>query len=81
MPSDIRSFFGPKGGAAPKPAPRKAEELAKSKRTSELTYAPLEFIIVLTMVKREERLLKIAKMTMMRLWSMFSVQVLCLTVL
>ncbi|KAF5703296.1 replication factor C subunit 1 [Fusarium globosum] len=33
MPSDIRSFFGPKGGAAPKPAPRKAEELAKSKRT------------------------------------------------
>jgi hypothetical protein len=34
MPSDIRSFFGPKGGGAPKPAPRKAEELAKSKRTS-----------------------------------------------
>ncbi|KAI1031367.1 hypothetical protein LB504_000686 [Fusarium proliferatum] len=33
MPSDIRSFFGPKGGSAPKPAPRKAEELAKSKRT------------------------------------------------
>ncbi|CCT62603.1 related to replication factor C protein [Fusarium fujikuroi IMI 58289] len=33
MPSDIRSFFGPKGGGAPKPAPRKAEELAKSKRT------------------------------------------------
>ena len=34
MPSDIRSFFGPKGGGAPKPAPRRAEELAKSKRTS-----------------------------------------------
>ncbi|KAF5023954.1 hypothetical protein F66182_3992 [Fusarium sp. NRRL 66182] len=34
MPSDIRSFFGPKGGAAPpKPTPRKAEELAKNKRT------------------------------------------------
>ncbi|RKL33581.1 Replication factor C subunit 1 [Fusarium proliferatum] len=33
MPSDIRSFFGPKGGGAPKPVPRKAEELAKSKRT------------------------------------------------
>ncbi|KAF4997314.1 hypothetical protein FDECE_12102 [Fusarium decemcellulare] len=33
MPSDIRSFFTPKGGAPPKPAPRKAEELAKSKRT------------------------------------------------
>ncbi|TVY69924.1 Replication factor C subunit 1 [Fusarium oxysporum f. sp. cubense] len=33
MPSDIRSFFGPKGGGAPKPAPRRAEELAKSKRT------------------------------------------------
>ncbi|KAJ4271671.1 DNA replication factor C complex subunit Rfc1 [Fusarium torreyae] len=33
MPSDIRSFFGPKGGSAPKPTPRKAEELAKNKRT------------------------------------------------
>lgn len=38
MPSDIRSFFGPKGGSAPKPAPRKAEELAKSKRTSKLSH-------------------------------------------
>ncbi|KAM0353644.1 hypothetical protein ACHAPU_001657 [Fusarium lateritium] len=34
MPPDIRSFFGPKGGSAPKPAPRKAEELAKTKRTT-----------------------------------------------
>lgn len=34
MPSDIRAFFGPKGGSAPKPAPRKAEELAKTKRAT-----------------------------------------------
>lgn len=40
MPSDIRSFFGPKGGSAPKPAPRKAEELAKSKRTSKPNNTP-----------------------------------------
>ncbi|KAM0440715.1 hypothetical protein ACHAPT_000016 [Fusarium lateritium] len=33
MPSDIRSFFTPKGGAPPKPAPKKAEEPAKNKRT------------------------------------------------
>ncbi|KAF4983133.1 hypothetical protein FZEAL_1400 [Fusarium zealandicum] len=33
MPSDIRSFFTPKGGAAPKPTPKKVEELAKNKRT------------------------------------------------
>ncbi|KAH7156811.1 putative replication factor C protein [Dactylonectria macrodidyma] len=32
--SDIRSFFAPKGGAPlPKPAPKKAEEAPKSKRT------------------------------------------------
>ncbi|KAF5615468.1 replication factor C subunit 1 [Fusarium sp. NRRL 25303] len=41
MPSDIRSFFGPKGGSAPKHAPRKAEELAKSKRTSKPNNTPL----------------------------------------
>ncbi|KAM5365457.1 hypothetical protein ACJZ2D_010992 [Fusarium nematophilum] len=35
MPADIRSFFGPKGGAAPKkPAPKKAEEPTKSRRTN-----------------------------------------------
>ncbi|KAI8719165.1 Replication factor C subunit 1 [Fusarium sp. LHS14.1] len=33
MPSDIRSFFAPKGGAPPKPAAKKAEEPAKTKRT------------------------------------------------
>ncbi|RSL60872.1 hypothetical protein CEP54_006503 [Fusarium duplospermum] len=33
MPSDIRSFFAPKGGAPPKPAAKKAEEPAKNKRT------------------------------------------------
>ncbi|KAJ0356544.1 hypothetical protein COL154_001161 [Colletotrichum chrysophilum] len=32
MPADIRSFFGPKGGAPPKPAPKKAEEPPKSRR-------------------------------------------------
>ncbi|KAL0941071.1 Replication factor C subunit 1 [Colletotrichum truncatum] len=32
MPADIRSFFGPKGGAAPKPAPKKVEEPPKSRR-------------------------------------------------
>lgn len=32
---DIRSFFGPKGGAPPpKPAPKKAEETAKKTRGS-----------------------------------------------
>ncbi|KAK9441976.1 DNA replication factor C, large subunit [Metarhizium brunneum] len=30
---DIRSFFTPKGGAAPKPAPTKSEDAPKSKRT------------------------------------------------
>ncbi|KAK7977518.1 Replication factor C subunit 1 [Apiospora saccharicola] len=30
--SDIRSFFGPKGGAAPKPAPKKAEEDTSKRR-------------------------------------------------
>ncbi|KAG6017412.1 hypothetical protein E4U54_007345 [Claviceps lovelessii] len=30
---DIRSFFTPKGGAAPKPAPAKSEDASKSKRT------------------------------------------------
>ncbi|KAI8684515.1 Replication factor C subunit 1 [Fusarium keratoplasticum] len=33
MPSDIRSFFAPKGGAPPKPAAKKSEEPAKTKRT------------------------------------------------
>ncbi|KAK1851321.1 chromosome transmission fidelity factor [Colletotrichum chrysophilum] len=32
MPADIRSFFGPKGGAPPKPAPKKVEEPPKSRR-------------------------------------------------
>lgn len=32
---DIRSFFAPKGGAAPKPAPVKSEDTPKAKRTSE----------------------------------------------
>jgi replication factor C subunit 1 len=31
---DIRSFFTPKGGAAPKPAPAKSEDTSKAKRTS-----------------------------------------------
>lgn len=30
---DIRSFFAPKGGAAPKPAPVKSEDVPKAKRT------------------------------------------------
>lgn len=31
---DIRSFFGPKGGAAaPKPAPKKVDEPVKGRRT------------------------------------------------
>lgn len=39
---DIRSFFAPKGGAAPpKSAPKKAEEPPKSKRTSE--FLSIEF--------------------------------------
>lgn len=33
---DIRSFFTPRGGAAPKPTPAKSEEPPKGKRTSEL---------------------------------------------
>ncbi|OLN92148.1 Replication factor C subunit 1 [Colletotrichum chlorophyti] len=32
MPADIRSFFGPKGGAPPKPAPKKVEEPPKGRR-------------------------------------------------
>ncbi|KAF6838827.1 Replication factor C subunit 1 [Colletotrichum musicola] len=32
MPADIRSFFGPKGGAPPKPAPKKVEEPVKARR-------------------------------------------------
>ncbi|TDZ74548.1 Replication factor C subunit 1 [Colletotrichum trifolii] len=32
MPTDIRSFFGPKGGAPPKPAAKKVEEPVKSRR-------------------------------------------------
>jgi replication factor C subunit 1 len=33
---DIRSFFGPKGGAAPaKPAPKKEDDSAKKNRSSE----------------------------------------------
>ncbi|KAH7321116.1 replication factor RFC1 C terminal domain-containing protein [Stachybotrys elegans] len=35
MPADIRSFFAPKGGAAPaKPAPKPAQEAPKNKRAS-----------------------------------------------
>ena len=40
MPADIRSFFGPKGGAAPapkpaaKPAPKKTEEASSKRRGS-----------------------------------------------
>lgn len=40
MPADIRSFFAPKGAAAPKkPAAKEAEEPAKSKRGSMLSLA------------------------------------------
>lgn len=47
MPSDIRSFFAPKGGAPPKPAAKKAEEPAKTKRTSR-SQDSLSFSIILT---------------------------------
>jgi replication factor C subunit 1 len=67
MPSDIRSFFGPKGGgSAPKPAPRKAEELAKSKRTSRLISARIQLIDVLIEVQKEEKLSKTARTTRMK---------------
>ena len=47
---DIRSFFGPKGGAAPaKPAPKKAEEEPSKRRTS--TYCVLRTPLISNVVE------------------------------
>lgn len=54
---DIRSFFGPKGGAPPKPAPKPAENKRSSK--SGIMYIAVQ---LLTRVQRGERSLRIVTM-------------------
>jgi hypothetical protein len=56
---DIRSFFTPKGGAAPA-APKRAEEPPKSKRTSEILLLNLR--IIADLYQKVAKLLKIVMM-------------------
>lgn len=60
---DIRSFFTPKGGAAPKPVAPKPEDSSKGKRASEFVHRNIHKI----WVNWGQRVEKLSKTVMMRL--------------
>lgn len=55
---DIRSFFAPKGGAAPKPAAPKPEPPAKAKRGSESRFEHSCYQLMLTIVSEGRKVIE-----------------------